>query len=73
MIGKCLMAIGITISVIGTVFTLWTVMTTQSKTAGTWGELADRHKQFPKEKRRVIIGCVLIALGGAAQIAGQFL
>ena len=72
MIAKALMASGIALTVIGTVFTLWTVLTTQSKTAGTWGELGSRHITFPQEKKRAILGCVMIVVGGALQIVGLF-
>lgn len=72
MIAKVLIASGIALTVIGTVFTLWTVLATQSKIAGTWSELASRHDTFPKEKERAILGCVMIVVGAALQIAGLF-
>ncbi len=40
--------IGIIFSTMGTILTLWTVFIT--KDAGTWGELAKRKDEFPKEK-----------------------
>ena len=65
-------SIGIVLAISGTILTLWTTFVTKAETAGTWGELADRPKTFPKEKRRVVLGCLLIALGGVFQIISQF-
>lgn len=73
MTGKIVNSIGIVLTVIGTVLTLWTVFITNPTSVGTWGEPLDRAKAFPKEKRRVIVGCSLIVLGGVLQIVSQFL
>lgn len=59
---------GILLSTIGTILTLWTILTTDNKIADTYGELADRHKQFPREKRKAQLGCILIAVDGMFQI-----
>ena len=59
---------GITLSTIGTVLSLWTVITTSCAYKGTCNEFANRNRDFRKEKRLVIIGCVLIVLGASAQI-----
>ena len=69
---KIINAIGIALATIGTVFTLWTIIQTNPKTVGTWGELEERHKVFPKEQRRAKIGYTLIVLGGFLQIVAQF-
>lgn len=66
-------ALGIFLTTVGTVFTLWTVLMTHNEYAGTWNELSNRNKEFPKEKRRVVIGCIMIVIGGILQIIGQFL
>lgn len=73
MIGKWLTCVGIFLSVFGTILTLWTTCSTDTKFAGTWGELGARHENFPKEKRRVIFGLFVIALGGVLQIIGQLI
>lgn len=65
---KVLTIAGIMLSMIGTVFSLWTVITTSCAYKGTYNELANRNRDFRKEKRLVIIGCVLIVLGAFAQI-----
>lgn len=69
--GKCFTIIGLILSVFGTILTLWTTFITSKKYAGTWKELASRNKSFPKEKSRVIFGCILISIGGLLQIIGQ--
>lgn len=70
---KILSAIGILLSVFGTVLTLWTTFTTSTKYVGTCDEYVNRPLEFPKEKRRVIMGMALIAMGGLFQILGLFL
>lgn len=64
--------VGILLVAVGTIFTLWTVLATKKGYAGTHAEMGNRHKEFPKEKRRVIVGCVLIAIGSLLQIIGQW-
>lgn len=73
MISKVLISVGIMFSMIGTILTLWTTFSTSIKSAGTWSELANRHAKFPKEKRRVIIGTIVILIGGLLQIIGTFI
>ncbi len=70
---KVLSAIGILLSVFGTVLTLWTTFTTSTKYVGTCDEYVNRPLEFPKEKRRVIMGMAFIAMGGLFQILGLFL
>lgn len=70
--GKIISALGIAMATIGTVFTLWTLLHTDPKSVGTWGELKNKHKEFPKEQKRARIGYVLIVLGGIMQIIGLF-
>ena len=69
---KLLNSVGIVLSIVGTIITLWTLLTTKNSEAGTWGELAERHEKFPKEKKKVKIGIVVIAIGGILQIISQF-
>ena len=72
-LSSILNALGILLTTIGTVLSLWTVMTTKTEKAGTWGELKEKHEEFPKEKKKVIIGCILICIGAFFQIVGQFI
>lgn len=69
---KILSAIGILLSVFGTVLTLWTTFTTSIKYVGTCNEYINRPFEFPKEKRRVVIGVILIIIGGILQVVGLF-
>ena len=73
MIIKVLTATGIVFSIVGTILTLWTTFLTSTKYAGTWHEMSNRHSEFPKEKKRIIIGVIVIAVGGVLQIIGLFL
>lgn len=73
MIIKVLTATGIVFSIVGTILTLWTTFLTSTKYAGTWNEMSNRHSEFPKEKKRIIIGAIVIAVGGVLQIIGLFL
>ena len=69
---KLLNSVGIALSIVGTVITLWTLLTTKNSEAGTWGDLAERQEKFPKEKKKVKIGIAVIPIGGVWQIVGQF-
>ena len=69
---KLLNSVGIALSIVGTVITLWTLLTTKNSEAGTWGELAERQEKFPKEKKKVKIGIAVITIGGSSQIVSQF-
>ena len=69
---KLLNSVGIVLSIVGTIITLWTLLTTKNSEAGTWGEHAGRHEKFPKEKKKVKIGIAVITIGGVLQIVSQF-
>ncbi len=69
---KILNVIGILLTTGGTVFTIWSALTQNIKTVGTWGEPLMRAKNAKKDKCKVVIGCVLIMVGAAFQIFGQF-
>ena len=66
-------SVGILLAIGGTVLTLWTTFITVAENIGKWIEPTERAESFPKEKCRAIVGCVLIAVGGTAQIVSQFL
>lgn len=73
MINKLVVIIGILFVAIGTLFSLWTILITNKKYYGTalWHDRL--HKEFAKEKNRVIIGTILILLGSLLQIIGTLL
>ena len=72
MLSSWINVVGIILTTTGTILTLWTILMMDKKKAGTWGEFEERHIEFPKEQRKVRIGCVGIAIGGLLQIIGQF-
>lgn len=62
--------VGIFLVMIGTIFSLWSILSTKTEDVGTaWKE---DHKQddFRKDKRKVIIGTILIIVGSMFQISG---
>lgn len=65
--------LGIILNTVGTLFTLWTVFSTKSSDVGTAAEHDNRHKTFPVEKRRIIIGFVVIVMGNVLQAVSLFL
>ena len=73
MTSKIVSSLGIMLATIGTVMTMWTILHTEEKVVGTFGEPIARREAFPMEKRRAVIGTVLIIVGGVLQIIGQFI
>lgn len=70
---KVICCIGIILNTLGTLFTLWTIFATDPAYVGTALEHDNRWKESPKEKRRVIFGFVVIAIGNTFQIFSLFL
>lgn len=70
---RILSAIGIVLVLIGTVFSLWSILETDSKKVQTAGEYDDQQKNFKRNKPKVIFGIVLISFGSLIQIIGLFL
>lgn len=66
-------ALGIILSMVGTLLTLWTILSTKSSYAGTAAEFDNHHKEFPKQKAQAIIGFIAILLGGILQIWGLYI
>lgn len=59
--------IGIILSTVGTVWTLWSILVTPTKYVGTYEEMGNRNKDFKKTKKHTIAGIILIILGGILQ------
>ena len=70
---NCMCTAGIIFNTVGTLLSLWTVITTSTKDYGTAAEIDDRPNRFPKEKRKVILGLALIFGGNILQIAALYL
>lgn len=64
---------GIVIVCIGSIVSVWSVITTNEKLVGTYDELAKRHELFIEQKKQVKKGLILIGLGSALQIVGLIL
>ena len=62
--------IGIIIVFLGTAFSLWSIITNDTKKAGTWEGINNRGLDAKKEKINVIFGIVLILVGSIFQIVG---
>lgn len=73
MMSKLIVIIGILLVAIGTIFSLWTILTTSKRDYGTAVWYSRQHIEFAKEKNRVIFGTILILLGSLLQIAGTLL
>ena len=70
---KILNVIGIILVMIGTVFSLWSILSTKEKYYGTCEWFSNLSDDFKKDKKKVIIGIILIVMGSILQIIGLFL
>lgn len=60
---KILSIIGIFLVVVGTIFSLWSILGVKSNYIGTAVWHDNQQENFKKDKRKVIIGSVLIIAG----------
>ena len=65
--------LGIIMVLIGTAFSLWTIITRDTKKAGTWEGIYEQSIEAEKEKKCVMWGIALIAVGSIFQIFGAVL
>jgi len=65
--------VGILFVAIGTVWSVWSVISANLKYIGTNDELANRKKDFIKQRKQVIGGLLLIGIGSVLQIIGVLL
>lgn len=70
---KRLSAIGIVLVLIGTVFSLWSILGTAPNKVQTADDHDNQQNNFRKNKPRVVFGTVLISLGSLLQIVGLFI
>lgn len=73
MMSKIFSAIGIVLVLIGTVFSLWSILRTDPDKVQTAGEYDDQQKNFKRNKPRVVFGTILIFAGSISQLFGLFL
>lgn len=67
---KFLSAIGIVLVMIGTIFSLWFILATKTQYYGTCGWFSNLQDNFKRDKKKVIIGTMLIIIGSIFQIVG---
>lgn len=70
---KLLSAVGILLVLIGTVFSLWSILGTDPKKVQTVGEHDNQQENFKRNKPKVVFGTALISFGSLLQIIGLFL
>ncbi len=70
---KILSAIGILLVLVGTVFSLWSILGTKGDYVQTARWYDHQRESFKRDKKKVIIGTVLIILGSIFQIIGLFI
>lgn len=71
--GKILSVIGIFSVVIGTIFSLWSILGIKGDYVSTANWYEHQQEDFKKNKKKVIVGTILIILGSVFQIIGLFL
>ncbi|MCM1039812.1 MAG: hypothetical protein NC434_10860 [Ruminococcus sp.] len=67
---KFISIIGIILVMFGTILSLWSVLGTKGKYVQTAAWYDNQQQIFQKDKKRVIVGTVLIILGSLFQIIG---
>ncbi len=70
---KFFSASGIVLVLIGTVFSLWSILETDPEKVQTAGEHDGQQKNFKRNKPKVVFGTVLLSLGSLLQIIGLYL
>lgn len=70
---KILSTIGILLVVVGTIFSLWSVLGTKGHYVQTADWYSHQQENFKKDKKKVIVGTILIICGSAFQIIGLFI
>ncbi len=72
--GKYLSLIGIIMVMIGTIFSLFSILTTNSNEIGTYGYMGKKQQEdFKKQKKQVIIGMIIIVIGSGFQVVALFI
>ncbi len=70
---EILSAIGIILVVAGTIFSLWSILSTKGNYVDTAHWFDHQQESFKKDKMKVIIGTSLIVVGSIFQIIGLFI
>lgn len=64
--------VGIILVMIGTIFSLWSILGTKGNYVGTADWFNHQQENFKKDKKKVIIGTILIITGSFLQIIVMF-
>lgn len=65
--------IGIILVFTGTVFSLWSILSTKTSKVGTANYHDQQQDCFKRDKQKVILGTFLIFVGSILQIIGLFI
>ena len=72
--GKYVSLIGIIMVMIGTIFSLVSILMTNANEIGTYGYMGKRQQEdFKKQKKQVIVGMIIIVIGSAFQGGALFM
>lgn len=70
---KIVSIIGIILVVAGTIFSLWSILGTKGDYVQTADWYDHQQENFKKDKKKVIVGTILIICGSIFQIVGLFI
>lgn len=70
---KFISVIGIILVMVGTILSLWSVLKTKGDEVQTAGYYDHQQENFKKDKKKVIIGTILIIWGSLFQIIGTLI
>ena len=69
---KYISIVGIILVMIGPIFSLWSILGTKENYVGTADWFNHQQENFKKDKKKVIIGTILIITGSFLQIIVMF-
>lgn len=69
---KYISIVGIILIMIGTIFSLWSVLGTKGDYVQTVNWYEHQQENFKRDKKKIIVGTIFIILGSIFQIAGLF-
>lgn len=67
---KILCVAGIFVCMVGTILSLWSILSARSGDVGTCAHFDSTQQRFRKERAKVAAGCGLIIVGSTLQIIG---
>lgn len=70
---KYISIVGIILVMIGTILSLWSILSTKSDYVQTMDWYGRQRENFRKDKKKVIMGMILIIIGSIFQIVAMFI